>query len=441
MADKKKTSDKQGLPLDQVQDAVIVDDQSLTDPKTADPNDLSPDAQDTSDVTPDAPDQPLAGPEPSDTPDTAPDQMIPDQTTPEQEAADQAPLPEDAASATHPQSDSQQVAPPPPPVVVRKGGFVPMFLGGVAAAAIGFGIARSGVLDNIIPPPAGPEQAVTAQDLDAVTQQVTQQTATVSDLGERLSALENAPAARAETDDITADLDDLGQQIAGLAQRIDALEDRPVGAAQNIDSDALAGLDAARAELEELRQTLVAQQSEIAALAESAAREEEAAQLSATRALQRAAMTRVQVALDSGTGYADALADLQATEIAVPTGLADQAETGVPTLSGLQTTFPDLAREALLAARQDAGAAGLTGFVQTQLGLRSLAPREGSDPDAVLSRAEAALRGGDLGGTLTELDALPAAATAVLAEWRAQAETRLAVIAAAQDMSQSLNTN
>lgn len=448
VADKKKTSDKQGLPLDQVQDAVIVDDQSLTDPKTQpDPEtptepDAATPAPDSADVTPDAP----AATDQDQTPDTTveashPDDAAPDQIAAQDHPADQEPLPKDAASEPSQPPETKAVAPSQPPVVVRKGGFVPMFLGGVAAAALGFGIARSGVLDNIIPPPPGPEQAVTAQDLDAVTQQLAQQSAAVSDLAERLSGLENAPAPDAGADDTSAALDDLGQQIAGLVQRIDALEDRPAAAAQGVDPDALAGLDDARAELESLRQSLAAQQSELAALSETAAREEEAAQTSATRALQRAAMTRVQVALDSGTSYAEALTDLQDTDLSVPQTLVDQAETGVLTLASLQASFPDLARDALRAARQEAGATGFSGFVQTQLGVRSLAPREGNDPDAVLSRAEAALRNGELAQTLTELDLLPAPAMAVLADWRAQAETRLAAVAAAQDLSQSLNTN
>jgi hypothetical protein len=58
-----------------------------------------------------------------------------------------------------------------------------------------------------------------------------------------------------------------------------------------------------------------------------------------------------------------------------------------------------------------------------------------------LSRAEAALRAGRLADTLTELQVLSDAAQAALAQWTAQAETRLATVAAAQDLTQSLNAN
>jgi hypothetical protein len=80
----------------------------------------------------------------------------------------------------------------------------------------------------------------------------------------------------------------------------------------------------------------------------------------------------------------------------------------------------------------------ITAFLRAQTGARSLTPREGNDPDAILSRAEAALREGDLVATLAELDALPAEGAARLAEWRAQAEARLAASQAVAELVASL---
>ncbi len=78
-------------------------------------------------------------------------------------------------------------------------------------------------------------------------------------------------------------------------------------------------------------------------------------------------------------------------------------------------------------------------FLRTQLGTRSLEPKAGDDADSVLSRAEAALRQGDIATALTELDALPEAGQPALAEWRAQAETRKAALDAGAVLTQDLN--
>ncbi|MGB3556503.1 MAG: hypothetical protein WBA25_17880, partial [Jannaschia sp.] len=62
-----------------------------------------------------------------------------------------------------------------------------------------------------------------------------------------------------------------------------------------------------------------------------------------------------------------------------------------------------------------------------------LEPRDGDDADAVLSRAEAAIRAGDVATALTEVEALPDDARAELSDWIARAETRRAAQAALQD--------
>ena len=81
----------------------------------------------------------------------------------------------------------------------------------------------------------------------------------------------------------------------------------------------------------------------------------------------------------------------------------------------------------------------MTTFLANQLGARSVTPRDGADPDAVLSRAEAALRSGDLAATLQELEALPAPAAEVLTGWTARAETRQGALDAADAVAQDLN--
>jgi hypothetical protein len=89
----------------------------------------------------------------------------------------------------------------------------------------------------------------------------------------------------------------------------------------------------------------------------------------------------------------------------------------------------------------DAGTGGVGGFLKRQLGARSVAPRDGSDPDAVLSRAEAAVRDGRVGAALTELETLPPEVQSAMEDWLAQARTRADAEQAVQDLSERLTAN
>ena len=74
-----------------------------------------------------------------------------------------------------------------------------------------------------------------------------------------------------------------------------------------------------------------------------------------------------------------------------PDILRNLAETGIPTMKNLTESFPDFARLALSADRnvKETENFKLLTFLKSQLQARSTIPRQGSDPDAVLSRSEA----------------------------------------------------
>jgi hypothetical protein len=113
-------------------------------------------------------------------------------------------------------------------------------------------------------------------------------------------------------------------------------------------------------------------------------------------------------------------------------------------MASLSADFPDAARSALAATRaQDATSGGvdLGAFLTRQLGVRSVTPRDGDDPDAVLSRAEAALKSGDLTGALAELEALPDVAKSEMSGWLDQAQTRQTALDAANTLAESLTAN
>jgi hypothetical protein len=86
----------------------------------------------------------------------------------------------------------------------------------------------------------------------------------------------------------------------------------------------------------------------------------------------------------------------------------------------------------------DDGASGLGTFFKNQLGARSVTPRDGTDPDAILSRAEAAAATGNLEAALAEVATLPEGVGSIFDEWSALAESRRAALAALDAMTQSV---
>ena len=164
--------------------------------------------------------------------------------------------------------------------------------------------------------------------------------------------------------------------------------------------------------------------------------EAEALNLAAER---RIALAALRAAVESGAPFGPELAALGPD---MPPLLSQAAETGVPSLATLQDSFAEAARAALEAAlRADMGDSWTDramSFFRTQTGARSLTPREGSDPDAILSRAEAALAKGDLVATLAELDTLPEVARAAMADWRSTADQRLSAITALRELADTI---
>ena len=379
----------------------------------------------------------------------------------------------DVAEVTlkEPVREPVDVAPPEPAAKAiaapRRGGLVGGMLaggvlGGVVAAAGGFGLAqfvpdgwpladttalqaRVVAQDQSIAEMQSQIAALTAAQLEAPTEAPMPDPGMIGRIGtleEALAALPTPP-----------DTQPLENRLAALEVRLAAIEAIPTdgtnasAAAVAAQAAALAGL---RAEIDVLKSsggTVPADVAAVTAAAEARMTEVETlatrmradAQQLVSTAITRAAFGRVQAALDSGGAYASALADLGPD---VPAVLVENASAGLPTLAELQAAFPETARLALEAAlRADMGESWtqrVGSFLRSQTGARSLTPRDGADPDAVLSRAEAAVNTGDIPAALSELAALPPEAVAVAAIWRAQAELRLAAEAAVADLARAL---
>lgn len=364
----------------------------------------------------------------------------------------------DALSDTQSANDTATGAPPVAPVVqekviVKKGGFVPALLGGVVAAGLGFGGAQVLGPDYWLfgSQDAGPDpfQTEVTQSLSTQADQLAALSGRIDGAESALAQIETAPLASAIESQSTVlsglqqGVSGLETALAGLNDRLTTLEKRPVTEA--VSPEAIAAYER---ELEALRSDITAQRAEIETLAAEAVAAEQSANQQAALAQGRAALAEVMSAVDNGAPMAGALATLTtATGLDAPPELAEVATEGVPPLGTLIEEFPQAARAALAASRrsdqaaEDAEEGGLAGFLSRQLGARSLTPREGSSPDAVLSRAEAAVRNGDLKTALAEIQALPEAGQAALSEWVTRASARVSALDAAAALSQQLNSS
>ena len=325
-------------------------------------------------------------------------------------------------------------------VVERRGGFVPMLLGGVIAAALGYGASsyQSGTwpFETAAEPDSFREDTATALDeqaarIDALAAEV--QTATDTANGIDLSGLEGA------VEGLRADLDAASGSYDALAGRIDAIERRPVE--ESVSPEAMAAYEN---ELNLLRDAIAQQRLEVEEMTQQALEAETNAEQQAALSKARAALSEVYAALSAGEPYAEPVNTIEANGVSVPSELSGPAGDGVPTLAALTEDYPPAAREALSEARRlesdsETGTRRFATFLADQVGARSVTPRSGDAPDAILSRAEAALRDGDLQQALTELEALPDEAKAPLSDWMARAQTRVAAVSAADGLAQELN--
>lgn len=392
-------------------------------------------------------------------------------------AKDAAKEPQKPAKASEPaKSEPPRPEPPKPeppkakqPEPPAKSGalsrFAGLLAGGVVAAGIGW-FAN----DALNPPPKdyGPDIARIDTRLNE----------TLAALDDRVEVLEtqrdNSAVVKLEAD--------VRAMKAALDAEIARLGDRLSGTETSLD-DALAGLEAARQRLSEAMaetggeisaatsELMTRYGAEIDALKaqledRTISREEldqklqditdkaeaglEAARARVTELTEAAgevdltlARERLNAAIDTGRAYGEQLADLaRAAAVDIPAALGGAADTGVPTLLQLQQDFPKAARKGLKASIRASADDSLTGklgaFLEAQLGARSLEEREGDDPDAILSRAEAALGRAEVQAAVDLVRKLPDAGVRAMDGWLKDADALLAVQAALKELDQSI---
>lgn len=382
--------------------------------------------------------------------DDADELALTDTDLPDEEAVLEEPSPEEPWLEEAPKTDLERpgsetaTAPQSVETVVeRRGGFLPALLGGVIAAILGFVVARSEVLDPVLP--QSWRSSDNSEALAAVQASLAEQGNQLKTLGDTVAAIDvpDLGPLTARIDELGSGIEPINAQLAetqaalsDIRARLDEVEKRPIS--EGVSQSAI---EAYERELDRLRNAVTEQRSEVEALINEARELDAQAEESARAATAQAVLARLQSALDDGAAYPDLIDELGAAGVEVPADLQVNAG-GVPTLLSLQTSFPDAARAALADTREATGdGAGLGAFLQRQLGARSVEPREGDDADAILSRAEADVSAGQLQKALDELSALPDTAKAALAEWIDEAQRRVAAKEAATALMQSQSGN
>ncbi len=221
-----------------------------------------------------------------------------------------------------------------------------------------------------------------------------------SEIESRLAALE------LKTEGLRAELSSLLSQLSDVSQ---------IGGEVSADTAAkLAGFAAVNEGLKAEIKALASRIDGVSATAAQVSVVETNAEAARNEATIHASLNAIDVALSAGLPFASTLKDLENAGVTdIPVALVD-ASGGVATMAKLRADFPEAAhaaiRASILASAGDGVFASIGAFTKAQVAGRSLTPQDGVGPDAVLSRAEAALKRDDLGNALIEIDALPTAA-------------------------------
>jgi hypothetical protein len=245
------------------------------------------------------------------------------------------------------------------------------------------------------------------------------QSATLASLRDQISSADNVEGVTAQIDVYQSDLEGLRAEVRELTGQIGSLQGR-------------------------LEQVSAAAERQVSLAQEQVSQIQEQSAAALGTAEREAALAQMRSALAAGLPYAEATEALaQDPDLTLPDGLAAAAESGVPTLATLRDAFPEAAHAAIRAGIMARAGDGIVerarAFAQAQVASRSLTPQPGGDPDAILSRMEAALHQDDLATALSEAEALPGEAAAAMQPWLDQARALAAAVEGYQTLDSQLS--
>jgi hypothetical protein len=323
----------------------------------------------------------------------------------------------------------------------KSSGVVPLVVAGFICAGLGFGAAILSQPSN----PIWPVDPEVGKFRDETNGQIT-------GIDNRLDALEGRVTdvdQRAVGDVFRSDLDDLinsydqrfleiASQLENFDKRLEALEKSTIESA--IPDELVAQY---QDEVERLKETLEAQRESLQQFMSETAETANEVTQRAKDTVARGILAQIRAAIDAGGPFDAAIQefDEQVGDV-VPNQLRSLAEDGVQTYQELRDSFAEVARLALNATRDELneseGFTGIGNYLRKQFQARSVTPKMGDDADAVLSRAEQALRENDLNGALNELDALSDVARDQMQPWIYQARERQDAVEQLDILSQEI---
>jgi hypothetical protein len=323
----------------------------------------------------------------------------------------------------------------------KSSGVVTLVFAGFICAGLGFGAAILSQPSN----PIWPVHPDLAQFRDETTGKIT-------GIDTRLNALERRVTdvdKRAVGDVFQSDLDELtntydqrfleiASQLENFDQRLAALEKSAIESA--IPDELVAQY---QDEVKRLKATLEAQRESLQKFMSETAETANEVTQRAKDTVARGILAQIRAAIDAGGPFDTAIEEFdEQVGQALPNQLRFLAQEGVQTYQELRDSFAEAARSALIAARDELneseGFTGIGNYLRKQFQARSVTPKTGDDADAVLSRAEQALRENDLNGALNELDALPDAARDQMQPWINQARERQDALEQLEILSQEI---
>jgi hypothetical protein len=309
----------------------------------------------------------------------------------------------------------------------KSSGVVPLLVAGFICAGLGFGAAILSQPSN----PIWPVHPDVAQFRDETTGQITGIDTRLNALEGRLTDVDQ----RAVGDVFQSDLDELStgydQRFSEIASQLENFDKRLAALEKSTIESAIPDELVAQYqdEVKRLKETLEAQRESLQQFMSETAETANEVTQRAKDTVARGVLAQIRAAIDAGGPFDSAIKEFdEQVGQALPNQLRSLAEEGVQTYQELRDSFAEAARSALNAARdelnENEGFTGIGNYLRKQFQARSVSPKMGDDADAVLSRAEQALRENDLNGALNELDALPDAARDQMQPWIDQARQR-----------------
>jgi len=309
----------------------------------------------------------------------------------------------------------------------KSSGVVLFIVAGFVCAGLGFGAAILSQPSN----PIWPVHPDVAQFRDETTGQITGIDTRLNALEGRLTDVDQRAVGdvfQSDLDELTTGYDqrflEIASQFENFDKRLAALEKSTIESA--IPDELVAQY---QDEVKRLKETLEAQRESLQQFMSETAETANEVTQRAKDTVARGILAQIRAAIDAGGPFDTAIKEFdEQVGQALPNQLRSLAQEGVQTYQELRDSFAEAARSALNAARDELneseGFTGIGNYLRKQFQARSVTPKTGDDADAVLSRAEQALRENDLNGALNELDALPNAARDQMQLWIDQARER-----------------